>query len=161
MVDRTFGPAGQAAINDLLRKGAVALSEAVEPVTVAAIVVTADVVRRQVTVAGTSSRQVATTWAAVAGLDGLTAYIRTSGKWLRKGDDRATELREGERAITLLDVPATGVAGEAVPASVLTTDDRVRYSDPVYGTATFEVLEIRPRVAAGLVTVLTRYARED
>lgn len=161
MVDRIFGAAGQAAIHALRRLAAKGLTEVVEPTTGAAILLTSDVLRRQVDVPGSAATQVATVWKTVPGLEGIETYVRLSGIWKRAGEDRSVQLREDERVATLFDVPATGAGDEAVPASVLTTRDRIRYVDPVYGEATFEIREARARVGAGLVTALLRYARED
>ena len=161
--DRIFGPLVQDRLAELRRTAGVAMSDIVEPETAAGTFSrTVDIVRRVQTVAADPARGIAGTWVVVAGLTGLVAHVRTVGKWVREGE-AGVWIRSNERIITITDIPATGAGGTAVPANVLTTTDRIKYVDQVFGEITVQVLEVNHRETSGQVTALTSYddARED
>ena len=163
-LERFFGLTAQDRINELKRQALVVLSEAVEePVGGSVYPRVVDVLRRQETVAAIPWQGISGTWIEVAGLTGIVAHVKTHGKWRRDGDADASNLREGERIILLADVPATGSGNTATLFSTVTTEDRIRYDDVVYGVSTFAVVSVRARPAAGIVAALVKYseARED
>jgi len=160
-LDRLWGLPTQERIQELKRQAVMALSEAVEePSADPGIPRQVDVLRYTETVAPSPSTLTNGTWTLVAGLTNLTAFVRTHGRWRREEEDRASDLRDSERIITIADIPATGAGLEAVGQSVLTLGDRLRYQDESYGISTFKVTAVRPRTPAQLCTCLVEYARE-
>ena len=126
---------------------------------------TVDIVRRRQTVAANSAIGKPATWVVVPGLTGLQAHVRTVGRWMRQNEPSegaGVWIRGNERIITITDIPATGAGATAVPADVITTTDRVKYIDPVFGEVTLQVTEVNHRETSGHVTVLATYndARE-
>lgn len=165
--DRFIGPLLQKRLAEIRRTAVVGQSDMVEPTTaVGSFSRTVDIVRRRQTAPASPSIGKPATWVVVPGLTGLQAHVRTIGQWMREdepGQGAGTWIKGNERIITITDIPATGANVTAVPANVITTTDRIRYADPVFGTVTLQVTEVSHRETSGHVTVLATYdaARED
>jgi hypothetical protein len=159
--ERLLGPTGTGYANELLRAGAAVLAERQRPPTAdGESVCTVAILRRRKVAEGNPAVGKDATWANVAGLDAVQAVPFTPSSWSgsRPGAPAAFgQLKEGERAFLLVDVPADGkLAGDRV---LLT--DRIRYDDPVYGPHAFQVIDVAGDFGAGLIWVKTRYSRED
>lgn len=153
---RMFGPSVQAVMSQLRRSSVMALSEITSPETCNDVPVTVDIIRRELTQAGSSALGIVDAHINVEGLDDVQALIRSKGTWRDQTGGGKRQLLEAERIVVLLDIPTAGAAsrGELLPT------DRLRWSEPPYGERTFDVLEISIREADRAVVALVRMVED-
>lgn len=156
--NRLFGATTIRRITELRRQAVVTLAEATgpEPATDDDFPITIDVLRREVTDAGSPAAGIAPTWGNVAGLTDLVGRVRSNGRWRDEEVGNET-LAEDFRLVTIMDVPETDNVGE----DIITTTDRVRFNDPARGVTVWDVKKVRLRPRDGIAVVLAQYARED
>ena len=157
--DRFLNEVGQGYAHELLRRGAAVIGEVhAAPSSEAGPLQTVAILRRRQTAAAQTSIGKDATWEDVAGLDAVSAVVFTPSSWAAaKGrPDAFGALKEGERAVLLIDVPADG----KLPADRVTLKDRIRYEDALYGVHAFEVVDVSAHQGAGMIWVKARYARE-
>lgn len=157
--DRLLGEVGQGYVNELARRGAAVLGEVhTAPDDGTGPTLTVSILRRRkVTAANTAAGKEAV-WEDVAGLDAVPAVVFTPSTWkaAKARPEAFGALKEGERVILLIDVPADG----KLPADRVTLQDRIRYADDVYGVHAFAVVDVSSHRAAGMLWVKAQYARE-
>lgn len=157
--DRFLGEVGQGYAHELIRRGAAVIGEVhTAPSSGTGPTLTVAILRRRQTAAAQTSIGKDATWEDVAGLDAISAVVFTPSTWSgAKGrPDAFGALKEGERAILLIDVPEDG----KLPADRVTLHDRIRYDDALYGVHAFQVLDVSAHQGAGMIWVKARYARE-
>ena len=119
---------------------------------------TVNVLRREQTVAPNPVRGIRGTWATVAGLEDLTAWVWLPSVWNdRQMQQGMPTLKEGQRVIVIADIPTAGSGG----ANRILPTDRVQYDDPTFGEQVFAVTNVEPNQGAGLVRVTVEYIREE
>lgn len=146
---------GAAFAQELLRQGTRTLAEFLsEPVSAGQPSV-ATILRSRQTAAGQPSAGIMPTYSAVAGLTNIPATLFLPAQWVDR-NDAGLKLKESERMVLFVDVPATATEG----ADIILPSDRVRLADPVFGTVDFSIVEVSPFKAAGLIAVRVDYARQ-
>lgn len=119
---------------------------------------TIDVVREQESVAGDAVAGIAPTYAAVAGMTGLTGHVRTQGQWVNeKAGGERVEIGDSQRIAIILDIPTGGGIG----AELLLLTDVLRFDDPLIGTTDWRVMDVRIREADGIVVALVEHAKRE
>lgn len=151
-----LGSIGTARVHELLRQGVYAHAEQTNDPVTTGYPRTLKIIRRVQTAAGSTAAGIPATWATVAGLSAIPGVVHLPETWDDQQEADIT-LREAERVVTLVDIPATTTEGE----DVLLLSDRVAFDDPTYGAdAVFEIVQIRP-AAAGVTRAVVRYAHAD
>jgi len=152
-----LGFTGTSRAHELIRSGVRVLSEITNEAVASTVdPITVDILRRQVSISGNPMGGIPDTYTTVAGLSDLLAVVFTQAAWNDRQIDPAVRLKEGERVILLPDVPAAG----GIDAYEVTTNDRCRFSDPVYGLQSFEITEVRLPQGPGTAWLKVKYARE-
>lgn len=143
--------------HEILRRGAYAHAEQTNQPVTSGLPRTIAIHRSVVTIAGNSATRVPRTWAQVAGLDAIAGTVWLPAPWNEKKSETDIPLRDSERMVTLVDVPATVAEGEDV---VLLTD-RLSFDDPTYGVdSVFNVKRIHA-LPDGVTHVRVMYAHAD
>lgn len=107
---------------------------------------------------GSSASMQAPNMNPVAGLEGIQAALYMEPPWMKEKSEGDVPRREGERWVKLIDVPDVTPGG----ADQVLLSDRLQFDDSQYGPASeFKVVEIRPYVTAGWITVKCVYDRKD
>jgi len=116
-----------------------------------------DVVREQESVAG-DGIAIAPTYAAVAGMTGLTGHVRTQGQWRNEeaGGERV-EIGDSQRIVIILDIPTGGGIG----AELLLLTDVLRFDDPLIGETDWRVVDVRIREDDGIVVALVEHGKVE
>jgi len=156
-LNRLFGPLAQSRIQELRRQALVAQSEGVEPSTAGGSYPRrVSVLRREQTAPAVPSLGLQATWALVPGLTNLVAHVRTHGRWADREEGESIRIKDGERVVVLADLPAGGNAG----ADELLPSDRLTWTDPIYGPAIFEIMQVRVRKADHIAVALTKFVEK-
>ena len=116
-----------------------------------------DVIRREPDGPARSAIGLSPTWTTVAGLSGLQAHVRYNGRWKLETTGTEVELRDDQRIVMVADLPA----GVAAGANQLLITDSLQFTDDVYGSSEWKILETRDRGADGLCWALCEWAREE
>lgn len=152
-----FGPAIANRAKELRRAAAYAHAEMTNDDQSPALPRALSVHRMEQTAPGSSAAGIAATWAPVAGLTGIGGTVWLAAPWNAMKSETGLILRDSERMITLVDIPATASEGE----DVLLLSDRVYFDDPVYGdAAVFKVVTVHA-LDAGITHARVVYAHAD
>jgi hypothetical protein len=124
----------------------------------AGLPVTVAILREYVSTAGDASRGIAPVKSLRTGLTAIAAHVHSPQCWDGTQTVSGIELKQTERLVVLVDVPATS----GVPANTVLLSDKLKFNDQVYGAnAIFEVVEVHANQPAGLVTAKVVFARES
>lgn len=143
--------------HELLRRGAYGHAEQTNQPVTSGLPRTIAIHRSVVTAAGDSAARIPRTWAQVAGLDAIAGTIWLPAPWSERPSETEIPLRESERMVTLVDIPATAAEGEDV---VLLTD-RLSFDDPIYGADSVFNVERIHALPDGVTHVRVMYAHAD
>lgn len=163
-----LGSAGTKAFHAALRQATYVGAEAgADPVKGGTLPQTVAILRHVQTAAGDGAAGIKATFGQVPGLAKIAALVHLPGSgaqaaWIDKATGASIVLKDNQRLITLIDVPASSLGAVTFGRDIVLPSDRISITDATYGAgAIFKVLEISSYKAAGMITVLTEYARES